>query len=73
MNSKFGLLASISGTIFILLCCFTPLLVISLGAIGLGALTGYLDYVLLPALGVMIGLTIWSYSRYRRDRKRCKH
>jgi hypothetical protein len=32
------------------LCCFTPILVILLGVVGLSALTWYLDYVLLPAL-----------------------
>ncbi|MBI3608162.1 MAG: mercury resistance system transport protein MerF [Nitrospirae bacterium] len=30
------------------LCCTTPWLVISLSALGLGAITGYFDYVLLP-------------------------
>ncbi|WP_407919517.1 mercury resistance system transport protein MerF [Chroogloeocystis siderophila] len=38
-----------SGTILIAVCCATPVLVITLGALGLGALAGYLDYVLLPA------------------------
>lgn len=72
MNPKFGLWASISGTVLIALCCFTPILVVVFGAIGLGALTGYLDYILLPALAIMIGLTFWSYDRYRRDCRRCR-
>ncbi|WP_448527544.1 mercury resistance system transport protein MerF [Parathermosynechococcus lividus] len=42
------------------------MLVLMLGAIGLGAWMGYLDYVLLPALGALVGLTLWSYWRYRR-------
>jgi hypothetical protein len=41
--------ASVSGTVIVALCCFTPVLVITLSAIGLGAVVGYLDYVLLPA------------------------
>ncbi|WP_448514684.1 mercury resistance system transport protein MerF [Parathermosynechococcus lividus] len=43
-----------------------------LGAIGLGAWMGYLDYVLLPALGALVGLTLWSYWRYRRCCRRAK-
>lgn len=66
MRPKTALWASISGTVIVALCCFTPILVVILGALGLSAWVGYLDYVLLPALGALIGLTIWSYSRYRR-------
>ena len=40
----------IIGTVLAALCCFTPILVVLLGAVGLAALTGYLDYVLFPAL-----------------------
>jgi len=34
-----------------LICCFTPILVILVGVLGLGWLTGYLDYGLTPLLG----------------------
>lgn len=54
------------GTMIVALCCFTPILVVLLGTLGLGTLTGYLDAVLLPVLGIMVGLTILSYWRYRR-------
>jgi len=67
MKPKNALIASLTGTIVIALCCFTPILVIGLGVMGLGAWTGYLDYVLLPVLGILVGLTILSYWRYRRD------
>lgn len=43
MNPKTALIVSISGTILVALCCFTPILVILLGAIDLSALVGYLD------------------------------
>ncbi len=66
MNPKTALIVSISGTILVALCCFTPIPVILLGAIDLSALVGYLDYVLLPALLIMLALTVLSYSRYRR-------
>lgn len=47
------------------LCCFTPILVVLLGAVGLAALTGYLDYVLLPALLVFIGMLAYGLSGSR--------
>lgn len=54
------------GAVLVALCCFTPLLVILLGMVGLSALTGYLDYVLLPALIVFIGLTIYAVRRKQK-------
>ena len=50
----------IVGTAIAALCCFTPLLAVLLGAVGLAALTGYLDYVLFPALAFFIGLTVYA-------------
>ena len=49
------------------LCCFTPVLVALLGALGLAALAGYLDYVLFPALAFFIGLTIYAVYTHRLD------
>ena len=34
-----------------------------MATVGLAALTGYLDYVLLPALAVFIGLTVYAFWR----------
>lgn len=62
-NPKNLLRVGIVGTILVALCCFTPILVILMGTLGLAALTGYLDYVLLPALGVFIGLTVYAFWR----------
>lgn len=45
---------------------FHPVLVILLGLAGLSALTGYLDYVLLPALFTFIGLTIYAVRRKQK-------
>ena len=56
----------IIGTVIAALCCFTPALVVLLGAVGLSALTGYLDYVLLPSLAAFVLLTI--YALWRRQR-----
>lgn len=59
---KYGLI----GTVVVALCCFTPVLVILLGAVGLSAVLGWLDFVLLPALAVFIGITF--YALWRRQR-----
>ncbi len=61
--------AALAGTIAVALCCFTPVLVIALSAVGLGALTPYLDYVLFPALGALIVVTVLSYRRWRKAEK----
>lgn len=66
MNDKKLLGVGLTGTVIAALCCFTPLLVVLLGAVGLSAALGWLDYVLLPALAFFIGLTI--YAVYRRQR-----
>lgn len=58
--------ASIIGTVLVALCCFTPILVLLLGVVGLSALTSYLDYVLLPALVVFVGLTIYAVRRKQK-------
>ena len=53
----------IVGTVVAALCCFTPVLVILFGVVGLSAVVGYLDIVLLPALGVFIMLTLYALWR----------
>jgi len=57
----------IVGTVIAALCCFTPVLVVLLGAVGLAALSGYLDYVLFPALAFFIGLTIYALYKKKRE------
>lgn len=54
---------SLIGTVIAALCCFTPVLVVLFGAVGLAAVVGYLDVVLLPALGIFILLTIYALWR----------
>lgn len=58
--------AAVAGTVAVALCCFTPVLMIALAAIGLGALTPHLDVVLFPALAILIVVTWVSYRRYAR-------
>lgn len=65
MNEKSLLKLGIIGTITAALCCFTPVLVVLFGAVGLSALVGYLDYVLFPALGIFVLLTLYALWRKR--------
>ena len=55
----------IIGTVLTALCCFTPVLVVLFGALGLAALVGYLDYVLFPLLVVFLLLVVVGW--YRRS------
>lgn len=60
----------ITGSVIAAICCFTPVLVIFLGAIGLSAALGWLDYVLLPALAGFLTLTGYALWRRRRTDRR---
>ncbi len=58
----------ISGTVIAALCCFTPVLVILLGAVGLAAWLAWLDYVLLPLLALFVAFTAYAFVRWMRSR-----
>ena len=64
MTDKKILSCGCSGTVIAALCCFTPVLVIALGAVGLSAWLGWVDYVLFPMMFVSLG-TI-AYALYLR-------
>jgi len=51
------------GSIVAAICCFTPVLVIALGFLGLAAINPYLDYVLLPLLGLFLILAFYGWSK----------
>jgi len=68
MNNESLVKTGIIGAVVAAVCCATPVLVILLGAVGLSALTGYLDYVLLPALALCIGFIGFGLYRLRRSR-----
>ena len=70
MNDRKLLGIGIVGSAVAALCCFTPILVVLLGAVGLSAMLGWLDYVLLPSLVFFLGLT--AYALYRRSRSQGK-
>jgi mercuric ion transport protein len=65
MTNKSLLWSAIVGAALADLCCATPVLVVLLSALGLSALTGYLDYVLLPAIllpaiAIFVGIVIYA-------------
>ena len=53
----------IAGAALAGLCCATPILAVLLAAAGLSALTGYLDYVLLPAIVIFIAIAVYGITR----------
>lgn len=57
----------VAGAFLVVLCCATPILVILLGAIGLGAVTGYLDYILMPALVIFLGIALFAYLKQQKS------
>lgn len=68
MNDAKLLGIGVGGTVIAAICCFTPVLVILLGAVGLAAWLAWLDYVLFPALALFIGLTAYALVRWMRSR-----
>ena len=71
MNDQRLLRLGIAGTVIAALCCFTPVLVVLLGAAGLSAAVGWLDYALLPALAAFAALTVYALFR-RRSASACE-
>ncbi len=66
MNDRKLLGVGLGGSALAAICCFTPALLLLLGAFGLSAWLAWLDFVLLPALVLFLGLT--AYALVRRPR-----
>jgi mercuric ion transport protein len=56
----------LGGSALAAVCCFTPALVLLLGAFGLSAWLAWLDYVLLPALILFLAITGYALVRRRK-------
>ncbi len=67
MASARLLRTGIVGSLIVALCCFTPILVVLFGVVGLSAVVGWLDYVLLPALAVFLAITGYALWKRRRS------
>ena len=64
MSDKNFLKTGLIGSGVMAVCCFTPVLVLTMGAVGLSALVGWwLDLLLFPALGLF--LLMAGYGFYR--------
>ena len=70
MDNQTLLKTGIAASVVAALCCATPILVILFGVLGLSAWVGWLDYVLIPALVVSIGIAAYALHR-RRDEAAC--
>ncbi len=67
MKDRTILRTGIVGSVIAAVCCFTPVLVVLLGAVGLSAWLGLLDYVLFPALAFFLAMTAYGLYRWRRN------
>ena len=71
MKNTTILRTGVVGSVITALCCFTPLLVIVLGAVGLSAWLGWIDYVLFPMLGAFLALMAYGWWRRQRAAACC--
>ncbi len=65
MNDRKLLRTGVIGSAIAAICCFTPVLVVLIGFVGLSAIVGGLDYVLFPALFASMGLV--AFALYLRS------
>jgi len=61
------------GSVIAALCCATPVLAVLLGAIGLGWMADYTDYVVLPVLGLCLGLIGYALWHSPKSVRRTVH
>ena len=66
MTDKDLLCTGTAGSVIAAICCFTPALVLLLGAVGLSAWLAWLDYLLLPALILFLGIAVYALARIQR-------
>ena len=66
MKNRNLLWTGIVGFVISMVCCFTPLLVVLFGAVGLSVWLGWVDIVLFPAMAGFMALTVYAYARQRR-------
>ena len=67
MHNDHILKTGVIGSLIAALCCATPVLAVLLGALGLGWLVGYVDYVVLPVLVFCLGLV--GYALWRQAKR----
>lgn len=70
MDPRKLLWIGIGGSVVAVLCCFTPILMIGLGAIGITAVGAWLDAGLMTALAVFLSLTGFALWKRRSQPSR---
>jgi len=68
-KEKKSLYTALLATFGVGLCCFTPVLVGLFAIVGLSFLVPYLDFVLLPFLGLAMAWTIYAFYQYYTFKK----
>ena len=69
MADKKFLKTGLIGSAVMAVCCFTPVLVLTMGAVGLSGLVGWwLDLLLLPALALFVLMAGYGFYRLRQRR-----
>ena len=68
MNDRKLMRIGIVGAVVAAICCFTPVLVVLLGALGLAGAIGMLDYVLFPSLALFLGIMVYALWKRRTAR-----
>ena len=68
MNERRLMRVGVVGTVVAAICCFTPVLVVLLVAIGLAGVVGLLDYVLFPSLALFLGILVYALWKRRTVR-----
>ncbi len=66
ISNRKQLRTGIVGTAVMAICCFTPVLVVAFGIVGVSAWLGWIDWVLFPALAAFLALTAFALARRGR-------
>ena len=66
MSPKLCQRVGVGGGIFAVICCFTPLLVVTFAAAGVSAWLGWADIVVMSALGIF--MLIAGYGFYAQHK-----
>ena len=70
LDDKKMLKTGLIGTAIAAVCCFTPLLVVTMGVVGLSSLVGWwLDLILFPALALFMLMAGYGFYRWRQQAK----
>ncbi len=64
MSGNSYLRTGIIGTVVTALRCFTPLLVVPFAVLGVSAWLGWIDYLPLPMLGLLLAVTAHALYRW---------